>query len=153
MRRPGATFLLATLIAALTVLGTTTATQASKKFHIDLGDERTIVGTFGMTSLHEIYVEIAWLLDGQNKTFLPIGGVAEFNIHGLSGVMGGGGAEFIVAPLTPQYRLVFAYPTGYGGPLEPGEWVGTYDEQADHSVEIDKGRAVTLANIIVREVW
>lgn len=41
----------------------------------------------------------------------------------------------------------------YGGPLEPGEWVGTYDEQADHSVLVKSGQAVKLANIVVREVW
>lgn len=41
----------------------------------------------------------------------------------------------------------------FGGPLEPGEWVGTYDEQADHSVRVARGKALQLADIIVREVW
>jgi hypothetical protein len=41
----------------------------------------------------------------------------------------------------------------YGGPLEPGEWVGTYDEQADHSVLAESGKAIALVNIVVREVW
>ena len=41
----------------------------------------------------------------------------------------------------------------YGGPLEPGEWVGTYDEMADHSLRIERGRTMKIANITVREVW
>lgn len=41
----------------------------------------------------------------------------------------------------------------FGGPLEPGEWVGTYDAQADHSIKAERGKSVTLADIIVREVW
>ena len=41
----------------------------------------------------------------------------------------------------------------YGGPLEPGEWVGTYDETADHAVQAESGKALTIADIVVREVW
>jgi hypothetical protein len=41
----------------------------------------------------------------------------------------------------------------FGGPLEPGEWVGTFDARADHSVEIEENQSMTLADIIVREVW
>ena len=43
--------------------------------------------------------------------------------------------------------------SAFGGPLEPGEWVGTYDGRADHSVTVDKGAALDLAPITVREVW
>jgi len=41
----------------------------------------------------------------------------------------------------------------YGGPLEPGEWVGTHDGQADHSVRVEAGQVEALSDIIVREVW
>ncbi len=43
--------------------------------------------------------------------------------------------------------------SAYGGPLEPGEWVGTYDGRADHSVTVDRGAVVDLGKITVREVW
>jgi len=41
----------------------------------------------------------------------------------------------------------------YGGPLEPGEWVGTYDGRADHRAEAIKGKVIELSPIVVREVW
>ena len=41
----------------------------------------------------------------------------------------------------------------FGGPLEPGEWVGTFDARADHSVEIEANSEQKLADIVVREVW
>lgn len=41
----------------------------------------------------------------------------------------------------------------FGGPLEPGEWVGTYDKRADHGVEAVSGQANELGDILVREVW
>lgn len=41
----------------------------------------------------------------------------------------------------------------YGGPLEPGEWVGTYDGRADHLAVAVKGKLVELSPIVVREVW
>ena len=41
----------------------------------------------------------------------------------------------------------------FGGPLEPGEWVGTFDARADHSIEIKDKLNLTLADIVVREVW
>ncbi len=41
----------------------------------------------------------------------------------------------------------------YGGPLEPGEWVGTYDERPDHGVEAARNEATDLGDIVVREVW
>lgn len=74
-----------------------------------------------------------------------------------------GKPTFISAPTGDdgQYRLNLTdggtYFLGarstFGGPLEPGEWVGTYDVAADHSVAIETGKAVDLADIIVREVW
>jgi hypothetical protein len=41
----------------------------------------------------------------------------------------------------------------FGGPLEPGEWVGTYDARPNHMVAIKKGEVLDLDKIIVREVW
>lgn len=41
----------------------------------------------------------------------------------------------------------------FGGPLEPGEWVGTYDEKADHSVVAQQDAETKLGEILVREVW
>lgn len=41
----------------------------------------------------------------------------------------------------------------FGGPLEPGEWVGTYDARPNHMVEVKKGEALDLDRIVVREVW
>lgn len=41
----------------------------------------------------------------------------------------------------------------YGGPLEPGEWVGTYDERPDHAVTIARGETHSLGTLTVREVW
>ena len=41
----------------------------------------------------------------------------------------------------------------FGGPLEPGEWVGTFDGRADHRVEIETNQNRALADIVVREVW
>jgi hypothetical protein len=41
----------------------------------------------------------------------------------------------------------------FGGPLEPGEWVGTYDARPDHMVKVKKGEVLDLDKIVVREVW
>ncbi len=41
----------------------------------------------------------------------------------------------------------------FGGPLEPGEWVGTYDDRPDHGVDVKPGQATDLGDILVREVW
>lgn len=41
----------------------------------------------------------------------------------------------------------------FGGPLEPGEWVGTYDARPNHMVEVKKGEVLDLDKIVVREVW
>jgi len=43
--------------------------------------------------------------------------------------------------------------SAYGGPLEPGEWVGTWDGTADHHVKVTTGRVEQLGTIRVREVW
>ena len=41
----------------------------------------------------------------------------------------------------------------YGGPLEPGEWVGTFDGRPDHSITVAKGQSQPLGTLTVREVW
>ena len=43
--------------------------------------------------------------------------------------------------------------SAFGGPLEPGEWVGTFDGQADHSVTVAHGANDDLGTIIVKEFW
>jgi hypothetical protein len=43
--------------------------------------------------------------------------------------------------------------SSYGGPLEPGEWIGTYDARPDHSVKVAKGANKELGELIVREFW
>ncbi len=43
--------------------------------------------------------------------------------------------------------------SAYGGPLEPGEWVGTWEGSADHHVEVPDGQVVDLGDFEVREVW
>jgi len=43
--------------------------------------------------------------------------------------------------------------SAFGGPLEPGEWVGTFDGQADHSVTVTRGSNDELGTIIVKEFW
>lgn len=43
--------------------------------------------------------------------------------------------------------------SAYGGPLEPGEWVGTFDEQPEHRVDVESGRVRELGPLQVREVW
>ncbi|TYO97122.1 hypothetical protein EDC39_11152 [Geothermobacter ehrlichii] len=43
--------------------------------------------------------------------------------------------------------------SAYGGPLEPGEWVGTWDGTADHHAVVETGQVEELGTIRVREVW
>jgi len=43
--------------------------------------------------------------------------------------------------------------SAYGGPLEPGEWVGTYDARAEHRVDVKTGEVLELGTLKVREVW
>jgi hypothetical protein len=43
--------------------------------------------------------------------------------------------------------------SAYGGPLEPGEFVGTYDGQPDHGFQVSQNQQASLGTITVREVW
>jgi hypothetical protein len=40
-----------------------------------------------------------------------------------------------------------------GGPLEPGERVGTYDGDPRHAVAVERGQSADIGTIQVREVW
>lgn len=40
-----------------------------------------------------------------------------------------------------------------GGPLEPGEWVGTFDGQPDHGISVLPGAKDDLGLITVKEFW
>lgn len=43
--------------------------------------------------------------------------------------------------------------SSFGGPLEPGEWVGTYDGQPDHGVMVAQGKSKDLGDLTVKEFW
>ena len=43
--------------------------------------------------------------------------------------------------------------SNYGGPREPGEWVGTFDGRADHAIAVSAGKSHSLGVLTVREVW
>jgi len=69
----------------------------------------------------------------------------------------------ISAPTGDDGRFVLNLPQGgtwfigarsaFGGPLEPGERVGTWDGRADHGVPVDDGAQRDLGTLTVREVW
>lgn len=43
--------------------------------------------------------------------------------------------------------------SAFGGPLEPGEWIGTYDKDPRHAAATTKGKMHPLGDITVREAW
>jgi len=69
----------------------------------------------------------------------------------------------ISAPTVEDGRFVLNLPQGgswyvgarsaFGGPLEPGERVGTWDGKADHGVTLERGEIRELGELTVREVW
>lgn len=67
---------------------------------------------------------------------VPTGADGRFDLY-----LGGQGQFFIGARST------------FGGPLEPGEWVGTYEGRADHGLHIDGGRRTSVGDIVLREIW
>ena len=91
---------------------------------------------------------------------LPVSGVHVFAY--LDSRMVGKPAH-ISAPSADDGRFVLNLADGgtyfigarsaYGGPLEPGEWVGTYNGRTDHGLEIASGKQQTVGNITVKEVW
>jgi len=66
----------------------------------------------------------------------PSGADGQFELH-----LGAGGTYFVGAR------------SNYGGPLEPGEWVGTFDGRPDHAVSVTTGKSQPLGVLTVREVW
>ena len=66
----------------------------------------------------------------------PTGGDGSFRLY-----LGSGGTYFVGARST------------FGGPLEPGEWVGTFDGRPDHGVQVAARQDRTLGNLVLREVW
>jgi hypothetical protein len=43
--------------------------------------------------------------------------------------------------------------SSFGGPLEPGEWVGTFNGKPDHSVTVAHGVNEDLGELTVKEFW
>jgi len=66
----------------------------------------------------------------------PTGADGRFQLH-----LGTGGTYFLGAR------------SNYGGPLEPGEWVGTFDGRSDHAVTVTAGKSHSVGLLTVREVW
>lgn len=66
----------------------------------------------------------------------PTGSDGQFQLF-----LAGGGSYYIGARST------------FGGPLEPGEWVGTYDRRADHRLTLETGDTVELDDLTLKEVW
>ena len=66
----------------------------------------------------------------------PSDASGRFRLH-----LGDGGTYFVGAR------------SNYGGPLEPGEWVGTFDGRPDHAVTVARGSTQALGPLTVREVW
>ncbi|MDT8443528.1 MAG: carboxypeptidase regulatory-like domain-containing protein [Desulfuromonadales bacterium] len=71
-----------------------------------------------------VHVSVATAADGQFSLFLDAGGT--YYIGARSAI---------------------------GGPLEPGEWVGTFDGQPDHSVAVTHRQSYDLGLIVVKEFW
>ena len=67
---------------------------------------------------------------------VPTGGSGRFELY-----VGSGGTYYVGAR------------SAFGGPLEPGEWVGTYEGNPDHSVTIAQGAEHDIGIITVREFW
>lgn len=71
--------------------------------------------------------------------------------HAISGKTGADGA--FVLRLPKGGRFFVGARSGAGGPVSPGEWVGTYDGAPDHSVEVQKGQRREGIAIRVEEKW
>jgi hypothetical protein len=69
----------------------------------------------------------------------------------ISGKTGGSGAFLLRLPKAG--KLYLGARSERGGPVSPGEWVGTFDGTADHSVEIGKGERKDGLSIKVTEKW
>jgi hypothetical protein len=66
----------------------------------------------------------------------PTGDDGRFALH-----LGDGGTYYVGAR------------SAFGGPLEPGERIGTYDADPRHAAVAAKGTTRSLGDIVVREAW
>ena len=69
----------------------------------------------------------------------------------ISGKTAGDGAFLLRLPRAGKFYL--GARSERGGPVSPGEWVGTFDETPDHSVEIRQGEKKDGLRIRVSEKW
>lgn len=69
----------------------------------------------------------------------------------ISGKTGGDGIFLLGLPRPGTFYL--GARSEFGGPLSPGEWVGTYDAAPDHSVRVKEGETKTGIRIRVAEKW
>ncbi len=69
----------------------------------------------------------------------------------ISGRTGPDGAFMLRLPRAGTFYL--GARSEYGGPLSPGEWVGTYDGAPDHAVKIGEGESRGGIRITVAEKW
>ena len=98
--------------------------------------------------------------DGSFTLAVPAG---EFYLTARKRADGSRKPTVISAPTSADGRFELFLPQGgtwfigarsaFGGPLEPGEQVGTWDGRADHGVTLDSGEKLDLGDLIVREVW
>lgn len=69
----------------------------------------------------------------------------------ISGKTGKDGAFLLRLPRAG--RIFLGARSEFGGPVSPGEWVGTYDGSADHSLDVGPGEAKGGIRIRVAEKW
>lgn len=69
----------------------------------------------------------------------------------ISGRTGADGAFLLRLPRAGRYFL--GARSEYGGPLSPGEWVGTYDGAPDHGLKVGEGETRGGVRITVAEKW
>lgn len=69
----------------------------------------------------------------------------------ISGKTGGSGAFLLKLPKAGKFYI--GARSERGGPVSPGEWVGTFDGTADHSVEVRPRERVDGLRIRVSEKW
>ncbi len=71
--------------------------------------------------------------------------------YAISGRTGKDGTFVLFLPRAGTFYL--GARTGRGGPVSPGEWVGTYDEAPDHAVTVRSGERLDGLRIRVVEKW
>ncbi len=69
----------------------------------------------------------------------------------ISGKTGKEGTFLLGLPRAGTFHI--GARSGFGGPLSPGEWVGTYDDAPDHAIRLEPGETKTGIRIRVVEKW